>query len=229
MQSSRAFIATALLAAAITSVSAKTKFESVWKSPDAATISFAGAKVAALIIDKDDSLRMAGEEALVRELDARGMKGVASYRMVPKEVLLDADRARPWYEKAGVQGVVALRVVNDDRRKTIVPSTWTSTYYESLWGYYSYGWGVTFSPGYTRDERVLSLETLVFSVPKNRLMWAGLSVTDNPKDGAKVIAEVVKEAVNEMRKQGLAKKTASAGGIGETGYPSFMLSRIQVR
>ena len=206
MQPTRALVATALVAGAVVSSSAKTRFESVWKSPEAVAVSFAGAKVAALVIDKDDSLRMAGEEALVRELNARGMQGVASYRMVPKEELLNADRARPWYEKAGVQGVVALRVVNDDRRKTIVPSTWTSTYYNSLWGYYSYGWGVTFSPGYTRDERILSLETLVFSVPKNALLWAGLSVTENQKDGAKVVTEVVKEAVNEMRKQGLAAK-----------------------
>ena len=206
MQPTRTLVAAALLAAAVVSLSAKTRFESVWKSPEAATVSFAGAKVAALVIDKDDSLRVAGEEALVRELNARGMQGVASYRMVPKEELLDADRARPWYEKAGVQGVVALRVVNDDRRKTYVPSTWTSTYYTSLWGYYGYGWGAMYSPGYTRDERILSLETLVFSVPKNALLWAGLSVTENPKEGAKVVAEVVKEAVNEMRKQGLAAK-----------------------
>ena len=204
MKPTRALIAAALLAAAVVSVGAKTRFESVWKSPEAATVSFAGAKVAALVIDKDDSLRMSGEEALVRELNTRGMQGVASYRMVPKEELLDADRARPWYEKAGVQGVVALRVVNDDRRKTYVPSMWTSNYYTTLWGYYGYGWGAMYTPGYTRDERIVSLETLVFSVPKNALVWAGLSVTENPKDGAKVVAEVVKEAVNEMRKQGLA-------------------------
>ena len=202
----RTLIVAALLTGAAVSLTAKTRFESVWKSPEAATVSFAGAKVAALVIDKDESLRMAGEEALVRELNARGMQGVASYRMVPKEELLEADRARPWYEKAGVQGVVALRVVSDDRRTTYVPSTWSSTSYTSLWGYYGYGWGAVYSPGYTRKERIVSLETLVFSVPKNALLWAGLSVTDNPKDGQKVVAEVVKEAVNEMRKQGLARR-----------------------
>ncbi len=192
--------------AAVATVSAKTKFESVWKSPEAATVTFAGAKVAALVIDKDDSLRVAGEEALVRELTARGIQGVASYRMMPKELAQDAAQAKTWYEKAGVQGVVALRVVNDDRRKTVVPSTWSNTYYTSLWGYYGYGWGAVYTPGYTRDERIVSIETLIFSVPKNALMWAGLSVTENPKEGSKVVAEVVKEAVKEMRKQGLARK-----------------------
>jgi len=198
-------VAVSMLAAGV-SLAAKTKFQSVWKAPDAATVSFAGAKVAALVIDKDDSLRVAGEEALVRELNARGLQGVASYRMIPKEELLSAEKARPWFERAGIQGVVALRVVNDDRRKTVVPSQWTSEYYQSFWGYYGYGWGAVYTPGYVRDERIVSLETLIFSVPKNALVWAGQSVTENPKEGTKVVAEVVKEAVEEMRKQGLAKR-----------------------
>ena len=194
------------LALGVASLAAKTKFHSVWKSADAATVSFAGQKVAALVIDKDDSLRVAGEEALVRELNARGMQGVASYRMVPKEELQSADKARVWFEKAGVQGVVAFRVVNDQRRKTYVPSTWTSASYTSLWGYYGYGWGAVYDPGYTRDDRIISLETLVFSVPKNTIVWDGLSETENPKDGQKVVTEEDKEAVNEIRKQGLLKK-----------------------
>jgi hypothetical protein len=188
------------------SIAAKTKFQSVWKSPDAAGTSFAGKKVAALVIDQDDSLRVAGEEALVRELTARGIQGVASYRMMPKELAQDPAQAKIWYEKAGVQGVVAFRVVDDERRKTIVPSTWTTGYYDSFWGYYGYSYSAVFTPGYTRNERIISLETLIFDVPKNTLVWAGLSVTENPKDGQKVVTEVVKEAVNEMRKQGLARK-----------------------
>lgn len=198
--------AVAALIIASTPLAAKTKFQSVWKSPDAASVSLAGQKVAALVIDKDDSLRVAGEEALVRELNARGMQGVASYRMVPKEELQSADKARVWFEKAGVQGVVAFRVVNDQRRKTYVPSTWTNPYYTSLWGYYGYGWGAVYDPGYVRDERIVSLETLIFSVPKNTLLWAGVSETENPKEPAKVIEEVVREAVSEMRKQGLVKR-----------------------
>src|SRR5262245_57511514 len=199
-------VAAALITALGASLAAKTKFQSVWKSPDAATVSFAGKKVAALVIDKDDSLRVAGEEALVRELTARGINGVPSYRIMPKELAQDPDQAKIWYEKAGVEGVVAFRVVNDDRRKTVVPSTWTTAYYSTLWGYYGYSYGAVFTPGYTRDQRIISLETLIFSVPKNALMWAGLSETENPKDGQKVVTEVVKEAVNEMRKQGLAKQ-----------------------
>ena len=185
---------------------AKTKFNSVWKSPEAAATRLAGQKVAALVIDSDESLRVAGEEALARELTERGMQGVPSYRFVPKEELKSAEQARGWYEKAGVQAVVALRVVSDEKKLQYQPSTWTSGYYSSLWGYYGYGWGVVYDPGYKRIDRYVSLETLIFSVPKNTLLWAGLSETENPKEPAKVIEEVVREAVSEMRKQGLARR-----------------------
>jgi hypothetical protein len=204
---SRTLLIAAGLAVALgVTLSAKTRFSSVWKSPDAAQTSFAGKKVAVLVIDQDDSLRVAGEEALVRELTARGIQGVASYRMMPKELAQDPAQAKIWYEKAGVAGVVAFRVVGDDRRKTIVPSTWMTGYYTSFWGYYGYSYSAVFSPGYTRNERIISLETLIFDVPKNTLVWAGLSVTENPKDGQKVVTEVVKEAAKEMRKQGLVRK-----------------------
>jgi hypothetical protein len=197
----------ALLAVLVlgSSVGASTKFQSAWKSPDAGTVSLAGQKVAALIIDKDESLRVAGEEALARELTARGMQGVPSYRIVPKEELRNADQARGWYEKAGVQGVIALRVVSDEKRKTYSTSTWVSPYYSSFWGYYGYGWTAVYDPGYVHVDRVVSLETLIFSMAKNSLVWAGVSETDDPKEAGKVIAEVVKEAVKEMHDQGLAK------------------------
>ena len=56
-------------------------------------MTLAGQKVAALVIDKDESLRVAGEEGLARELSDRGLQGVASYRFVPKEELRDVDKA----------------------------------------------------------------------------------------------------------------------------------------
>jgi hypothetical protein len=199
------FWAGTLAVCCVTGVAAKTKFSSVWKAPEAGGVSFGGQKIAALVIDADDSLRVSGEEALANELSARGMQGVPSYRIVPKPVLSNAEEARGFFERAGIQGVVAFRVINDERRVTYQPATWSNTYYSTLWGYYGYGWGVVYDPGYKRDDRFISLESLVFSVPKNALIWAGMSTTENPKSAQAVVAEVVKEAVNEMRKQGLAK------------------------
>ena len=190
-------------------LSAKTSFSSVWKSPDAARFSFGGQKVAAVVIDQDESLRVAGEEALADELNKRGMQGVPSYRIVPKELLKTPDQARAWLEKSGVQGVMAFRLISDEQRRTITPATWSTAYYQTFGGYYSYGWGAAFTAGSDRTDRFVSLETLIFSVPANALLWAGVSMTDNPKNARDVVEEVVKAAAAEMQKQGLAQKARS--------------------
>ena len=133
-------------------MSAAVKFTSTFKSLDAGSVSFAGKKVAALVISNDDSLRVAGEESLVRELNARGMQAVATYRIAPKEELRSAETARPWFEKANVEGVVVVRPVSADTRQAYTTGTWVSPNYATLWGYYGYGWSSVYVIGAVPKE-----------------------------------------------------------------------------
>ena len=43
-------------------------------------------------------------------------------------------------------------------------------------------------------------------VARNQLMWAGVSETRNPKTLQRFVADLVKESVKELQKQGLARK-----------------------
>lgn len=186
-------------------ISADIKFLSTWKSPDAANISFVGKKVATLVISDDDDLRVSGEEALARELEARGITAVASYRIVPKPELASAERAKPWFEKAAVEGVVAVRPISKDQVREYTPATWTTSYYSSFWNYYGYGWGAYYSPGRNRVDTVVILETLLFNMSSNGLVWASVTETTNPKDLQPFISDLARATIKEMQKQGLAK------------------------
>lgn len=196
----------AATAVAVTVLSAAPKFTSVWKSSDAGAVSFAGKKVAALLITHDDSLRVSGEEALVRELTARGLPSVATYRIAPKEELQSADRARPWFERANVEGVVAMRPVSKDQRTTYNSGMWVNPYYSSFWGYYGYGWGSAYIPGSVDRDTVVVVETTIYSLPRNQLLWAAVSETKNPATVQRFIEELVKASVKELQKQGLARR-----------------------
>ncbi len=187
-------------------VQAATKFTSTWKAPGASGLSFAGKKIAAVVLTDDQSLQVAGEEALVRELGSRGVQGVAAYRMIPREELKDAEKARPWFERAKVEGVVAMRPVSSDRVRTWEPSIWAQPYYGSFWSYWGYGWGTVYDPGRVREDHVVVVETLIFSVPKDLLLWAGASETTNPKDLSRFVHDVVDAAAKEMRKAGLVRQ-----------------------
>ena len=194
--------------AAATLLSAAPKFTSVWRSSDAGSVSFAGKKIAALVISEDNSLRVPGEEALARELIARGMQSVATYRIAPKEEMQSAERARPWFERANIEGVVALRPVGRERRATYTSGIWTSPSYSSFWSYYGYGWGSTYIPGTVDRDTVVVVETTIYSVPRNQLLWAAVSETKDSKSLPGFVQDLVKASVKEMQKQGLAKSIA---------------------
>jgi hypothetical protein len=198
-----ALVATVAVAAV---ACASTSFNSVWKNPAAQPGNFKGQKVAALIISKEEGVRYGAEEALARELTARGAVGIAAYTLIPKELIQDKDKAKEFLEKANVAGVVAMRVVGKDKEITQSSGTyWGGPAYMTFWGsgYYGYGWGGVYSPGYLRTDTIVTVEILVYSLAQDQLIWAGQSQTTNPSKVGPFIKELVAKAAAEMKKQGL--------------------------
>ena len=116
-----------------------------------------------------------------------------------------AERAKPWFEKAAVEGVLAVRPISKDKVREYTPATWTESYYSSFWNYYSYGVGVSFSPGVDRVDTYVVVETLLFSMASNGLVWASVTETKNPKELQPFISDLARATIKEMQKQGLAK------------------------
>jgi hypothetical protein len=195
----------AMLAVAGVILPAAPEFLSVWKSPDAAQVSFLGAKVATLVITQDETLRIAGEEVLMRELNKIGVKATATYRLAPKEEMQNADRAKVWYERAGVEGVVAVRPVSNEKRLNYNSSLWMSPSYNTFWGYYGYGYSTAYVIGSVDRDTVITAETLIFSVSKNQLLWAAVTETRNPKTLHRFIEDLVKASAKQLQSQGLAR------------------------
>jgi hypothetical protein len=201
----KALVATAAVAAA---ACASTSFNSSWRNPAAEPGNFRGKKVAALVVSKEEAVRYGAEDALARELTARGAVGIAAYSLIPKELIQDKDKAKEFLEKADVAGVVAMRVVGKDKEITSSPGGyWGGPAYATFWGagYYGYGWGGVYSPGYIQTDTIVIVETLVYSLPQNKLVWAGQSETTNPSKVGPFIQELVRKAAAEMEKQGLIR------------------------
>ena len=181
------------------------KFRSVWKVPELSGLSFAGKTVAALVITDDQSLQVSAEEKLARELTARGVNALATYRIVPREELKSAEQARGWYERRGVQGVVAIRPLAQEVERTS-PVVFASGYDTSFWGYYGYGWSSVYAiPVGTRETTTVVVETLVYDATRDRLAWRAVSETKNPKDLQAFLTDLVAGTVKEMQKMKLVR------------------------
>ena len=183
---------------------ATTSFNSTWKAPDAQPVgSFAGKKVVGFVATKNEAVRRSAEDALAGELTARGAQGVAGYTVVPPDVT-DEARAKAMVEKTGAVGVVVIRPVGKDKEVYSTPSMYTGPYYGGFWGgYWGYGWGAPWGGGEIRTDTIVTVETLVYSLAQNKLIWAGQSQTTNPSKVDSFVREIVAATAKEMKKAGL--------------------------
>ena len=177
-------------------------FRSTFKAPDAQKLDMAGKKVAAVMISNDESLRMSVEEALARELTSRGPVGVAAYRAIPAELLQDPDKARAWFERTGVVGVMVLRLLNVDKETVPSAVVWSTMYYQDFNNYYAVGWQNA-TPIRTREVTTIVVETALFDVAKGKLIWGCVTESTNPKNVQTYVAGLAEEIAKELQRVGL--------------------------
>jgi len=180
-----------------------TTFISTWKDPATPTLNPIGKTVAAVFVTRDEAKRRAGEDALAADLTARGAKGVPAYTLVPDSDRGDGEKARAALRAAGANGAVIMRVVGKDQQINYTPGTPMPAYYNGFGPYWGYGWGTVYSPPTVTTDTIVSVETLVYSLTQDKLLWASTSRTTNPGNLDKLINEVADATAKEMAKQGL--------------------------
>jgi hypothetical protein len=193
-----------LVAAGLTAC-ATTTFNSSWKAPDAQPMgSLTGQKVVAVAVAKNTAVRRSAEDALVSVLNANGAQGVPSYSILGDDAN-DEAKARAAIETSGAVAVVVMRPVAKEKEISSTPSTmYMGPRYGGYWGgYYGYGWGGAWGGTEIRTDTIVIVETLVYSLKQNKLVWAGQSKTTNPSKVDAFVKEVAAGAGKEMRKAGL--------------------------
>jgi hypothetical protein len=181
-------------------------FVSTWRAPGSEPLNFAGRKVAGVMIIDDNNIRVSAEEALAREITARGPVGVAAYRIIPKELLTDKDAAKAWFERAGIQGLVVLRLVKTDTAQVYSSAVWVSGYYNYAWDYWGTSWASVYPIGKAREEKTFTVETLLYDLSKGTLVWAGVSRTTDPKDVQSYVKGLAIDVVKRLQEEGLVRK-----------------------
>ena len=192
------------------SACASTTFTSTWKAPDAQPVDPAGKTVAALVISGDKKQRRDAEVYLAHELTIRGARAVAAYTLIGLEHPT-VDYARARFKEAGVEGVVIMRVVGLDQQVTVDPGGFSGSAYTTFGSYYSsYGVGVSYSTGSVQTDTQVDIETLIYSLSQDKLLWAGTSRTSNPAGVQSLITEVADAVASEVVAQGVTGRMTRA-------------------
>ena len=186
-----------------------TRMVSTWRNPTGASISRAGQKVAAFVITMEESMRFGPEESLAAELRRRGVDCVAGYTVLPGELVKDREKAKVFLEKGGFTGVVIMRVLGEEERKKmrLAGAVWYSgPSYPGFWNYWQQSWVEVYVPSKAKPDKIYAIETILFSVIDDKVIWAGTSETTNPANIRGFIEEVVKASGKELRDAGLVAK-----------------------
>jgi hypothetical protein len=201
---------TALLMLTLIACTASTKLVNTWKAPDAAPISLKqGDLVIAMVMSKEETTRRTGEDLLGEELRQRGLRPIPSFTLIPTSEVDNKEKAAAAIQDSGAVALVAMRPVAVNKQQTFVPPTYMGGPYGGWGPYYGYGWGAAYSPGYVVTDTIVRVETLVFDLKQNKLIWAGQSETTNPDNLGQFMRDLVKAVGADMRKKGLIAEPAS--------------------
>jgi hypothetical protein len=169
---------------------ATTDILSTWRKPGVERLTFNKVVVVATV--KDEALRRQTEDQLVAQMAPT--PAVPSYSLVPAGATPEELMAA--LKKSDCDGALVMNLKSVDKEATWVPGA-------SGYGYW--GW---YDPGYVQVDTYVRIETKIYKLPSEELLWAATSRTANPTSTRSLVNEVSTTLRSELRDEGLIAPAA---------------------
>jgi len=158
-------------------------------------------------VSKDGGLRRIFEDEFVTLFNERGVTSTASYRLVPDEELRDEKLLDDKVKASGSDMILMTRLIDIRKDTQYIPPDYVyappAAYYGGWHGYYNRAYMV--SPGYTVEYETAVLETNVYDLKTDKLIWSARS--DAPTDGniGKHIKDFARSIITQLAEAKLIK------------------------
>lgn len=201
----------------LASCSSGTTIVSSWRDPDTTTAKEEFKKVLVVALVKDEATRRTTENRIA----SIGPKFHSSYALLNGTNLgLTKEQKLKILQDENYDGVVTMRLVDTQKETDYVPGTNTSMYYGGMGGMYGgmYGYGfgnwygmyspMYYDPGYYQETTYYMVETNVFSLKANKLVWTGTtkSSSTSSQDLGLLVDSIIATVMVEMKKDGFIPK-----------------------
>jgi hypothetical protein len=153
---------------------------------------------------EDGANRRVFEDEFSRSLVAAGVAAIPSYTLGSGVSETDLIKVKEMVARSGADGVLTTRLIGVDKRVNVFPGQVmvmpAAGYRRSFYGYYS---SAMVMPPSTYNYDVVTLETNLWHVVGESLVWSGTTETFAPEDARKSSAEFAGVIVRALRGQGL--------------------------
>jgi hypothetical protein len=175
-----------------------TELKSSWTPHGAQPITFR--KVIVLAISKSDVTRRVAEDAMVQQIQSA--QAVPAYSLIPKAEIRNERKVRERITAAGFDGIVTMRLVKVTKHVTQTSGSY-SPHHSRFSGYYGRSWAGAYNHGPALVSDIVEIETNIYSVKEDRLVWAGISETFAPASIESLVYDLAAEIAKDLRKKGL--------------------------
>jgi hypothetical protein len=187
-----------------------TEIVSSWKDPSATISANQIDKILFIALVKNESYRRVIEDELVAL--SKG-KGVASYTFVTGSNLTKTDKAgiTQRLKADGIDLIVIMHLLDVKEEIRYVPGSAMPGYagvpgYGGYWGGYGYAAPMYYNPGYYTKDKKFLVETNVYSVEQDKLLWSGTTSSMNPSEIDTTTAEIADAVIEKMKEEGFLLK-----------------------
>ena len=175
---------------------ASTNLTDTWVDPSVQTLPHFR-KVLVAAFHPDSTIRRNAEDALVANI--KRAEAVRSYEFTPDWEGGKLDAITDKLKRAGIDGVVTLRLVGVDKEQTWIHPG--ADY--GFGGYWSGSYSMARGPGYGVTDTIVRVETMIYTVDGGKLIYSARSRTFNPTDTAKTVKEIATSVAEDFKKRGL--------------------------
>ena len=202
------FLAAALVLSLLASCS-NTKITSVWMDQKKAGTSYNDILV--IGIAEEQHNRRLFEEEFTAQLTAAGIESEVSYKMLPEGTSITRETVSEAIEGKNIDAVIVTHLVAV-KEETVYRQNMdyrpTYGYYNGLYSYYPHVHTYVHNPGYYTTHDVVMLETNLYEVKSEELVWSAQSRSFAPESAKEVIDDLVKLVIKDLKEKGLIKPKA---------------------
>lgn len=177
-----------------------------WRDPNIKIHSNQWNKILVVAMLKSETDSRKAEDEMVTYLHG---KGVRSYSYLEKNSAdINDEELRKKMRSDGFNAAITMRLIDVDKEKVYVPgqSYLYPPYYSSFSRYYHRNWIFYSSPGYYVVTKKFIIETILYSIEEDKIIWSGITETYNPRGVSKLTDEIACAIHKKMIAEGFIDK-----------------------
>jgi len=179
-----------------------TKIISSWRDPEKRIHKGEWSKVLVVALLRKETNQRRAEDEMVKFLKGKGVK---SYLYLDESFnKRDEEALRAKIKKDGFDAAITMRLIDVEKEKVYSPEQhyMYPVYYHDFTTYYNRNLAFDTTPGSYSVSRKYIIETVIYSIADDKIIWSGITETFNPKDVEKLTDEIADVIHKKMIEDG---------------------------